>query len=112
MLENRFDNRTPIFQLTVGEFLSIIRQEHKPQVIENEIPEIFGVENLQKLTGYSKATIYAKTSRNELPHFKRDGRLFFQREAIMNWLTAKPVATLDEHCRIMDEKLTKKGRRG
>ncbi|MBW8334805.1 MAG: helix-turn-helix domain-containing protein [Prolixibacteraceae bacterium] len=103
---------TPIFQLTVGEFLTILKQEQKaPALTTHQLPEIYGIEILQDLTKYSKASIYAKTSRSEIPHFKRDGRLFFRRDEIMQWLTANPVITNTEHCRNLDNNLIK-GRRG
>ncbi|MDD2304489.1 MAG: helix-turn-helix domain-containing protein [Prolixibacteraceae bacterium] len=103
---------TPIFQLTVGEFLTILKQEHKsPVSITPQVPEIFGAKTFKEITGYSFASIYAKTSKNELPHFKRDGKLFFRRDEVMDWLTANPVATIQESCNLLDEKLTKKGRR-
>lgn len=103
---------TPILQLTVGEFLTILKQEQRsPVSITPQIPEIFGAKTFKEITGYSFASIYAKTSKNELPHFKRDGKLFFRRDEVMDWLTANRVLTADEHCRIMDEKLVRKGRR-
>ncbi len=105
------DSKTPIFQLTVGDFLSLLRTEQKPHLPEKQIPEIFGVDVLKEITGYSKPSIYAKTSRKEIPHFRRDGRLFFRKDEIMGWLTSNPVTTVDEHCREMDENLTKRRRR-
>lgn len=113
MYKLSIDNKTPIFQLTVGDLLSIIRMEQQqPQVSEKQIPEIFRIDVLAEITGYSKPSIYAKTSRKEIPHFRRDGRLFFRRDEIMEWLTSNPVTTVDEHCRMMDKKLTNKKRRG
>jgi predicted DNA-binding transcriptional regulator AlpA len=110
-MKTNFDKTTPIFKLTVEEFLSILRKEEKPQTIEKKIPEIFDIKTIREITGYSIATIYAKTSKKEIPHFRRDGRLFFRRDEIMDWLTANPVKTVDEHCRALDGKLTKRSRR-
>jgi predicted DNA-binding transcriptional regulator AlpA len=107
----QIDKKTPILYLTVGDFLNLIKSEKK-ETPQDEMSEIFGVKKLKELTGYSKNTIYAKTSKNEIPHFKRDGRLFFRHGEIMDWLTANPVTTVNEHCKEMDEKLTKRSRRG
>jgi predicted DNA-binding transcriptional regulator AlpA len=97
---------TPIFQLTIGEFLTILKQEQKtPVSINPQIPEIFDVKKLKEITGYSSASIYSKSSKNELPHFKRDGKLFFLKDEIIAWLTANPVATTEAHCITMDERL-------
>lgn len=103
---------TPIFQLTVGEFLTILNLTQKAPVINTpQIPDIFGVKTLREITGYSYASIYAKTSKNQLKHFKRDGKLFFRRDDIMQWLTANPVATTNECCKDLDEKLITRKRR-
>lgn len=114
MTANKLSNETPIFHLTVGEFLALIRHEQKtPETNSTQIPEIFGIKTLQELTNYSKPAIYAKTSKKEIPHFRRDGRLFFRKDEIMEWLMENPVTTTSEHCRTMDEQLVKvrRGRR-
>ena len=112
MKELIIDNKTPIFQLTVGDLLSLLRTEQKPQFTEKQIPEIFGVDVLGEITGYSKPSIYAKTSKKEIPHFRRDGRLFFRRDEILEWLTENPVETIYEYSRRMDTKLINRRRRG
>lgn len=101
------DERTPIFYLTVGDFLALIRKEQKTEKPEQKIPEVFGINKLQEITGYSKNTIYAKTSQNKIPHFKRDNRLFFKAEEIMTWLTANPIKTSLEYSKEMDSELVK-----
>jgi len=102
----------PIFQLTVGEFLTILKQEQKtPVSINPPVPEIFGAKTLKEITGYSFASIYSKTSKNELPHFKRDGKLFFRRDEVIGWLTANPVATTEAYGEAMDDKLLKSKKR-
>jgi predicted DNA-binding transcriptional regulator AlpA len=101
-------NETPISFLTVGQFLTLFRKEHKAPPPEKRIPEIYGVETLQEITGYSRPTIYAKTSRNEIPHFKRDGRLYFRHSEIVDWLTENRIETVAEFCRRKDAELVNK----
>ena len=100
---------TTIAALTVGQVLELIRKATPSlQPAEKSIPDIFGVETLQEISGYSRASIYAKTSRNEIPHFKRDGRLYFKHAEIMAWLTEARVETKTEFSNRMDAKLTEK----
>lgn len=54
------------------------------------------VANLVAYTGYSKDTIHHLTSQRLIPHYKRENRLFFNREEIDQWLTANRVKTKAE----------------
>jgi predicted DNA-binding transcriptional regulator AlpA len=89
----RITNETPLAYLTVGEFINIINRQIEIKIPTGDdiIPEIYGIDMVMKVTGYSKPTIFVKTSRNEIPHFKRDGRLFFNHKEILNWLTENKV---------------------
>ena len=47
-----------------------------------------GVEMACGITGYAPQTIYIKTGRGEMPHVKRDGRLWFNRKALLEWIAS------------------------
>lgn len=57
---------------------------------------ILTVANLTAYTGYSKDTIHRLTSKRLIPHYKREGRLFFKRDEIDRWLLADKVKTQEE----------------
>lgn len=38
------------------------------------------------LTGYKIATIYLKVHKKEMPFIKRDGRLYFEKSALLHWI--------------------------
>lgn len=103
-------DETPVSFLTVGQFISVLGRSQKSgqPPVKVKLPEIYGLETVCEQTGYCKATIYGKTSRNEIPHFKRDNKLFFRRDDIVSWMTANPIETVDEFSRKMDDKLTKR----
>ncbi len=103
-------NETPITFLTVGQLISVFNRSEKTDQTPAKIqmPEIFGLETVCELTRYSRATIYAKTSRNEIPHFKRDNKLFFKKSDVLSWMTANPVETKEEVARNLDSQLTKR----
>jgi excisionase family DNA binding protein len=50
--------------------------------------DIVGLKEICLLTGYSKHTIYRKTSRHEIPFIKRPGgrKIFFSKKAILEWI--------------------------
>jgi predicted DNA-binding transcriptional regulator AlpA len=74
-----------------------------------EIPPIYGVETCKKVTGFAGSTIYRNTSQNLMPHYRREGKLFFKRDEIYNWLTENRIKTQSESIQAMDEKfLTKR----
>jgi len=67
--------------------------------------QIFGVNACSRLTGYSASAIYARTSKGLIPCFRRDGRLLFRRNEIMDWLTESRVLTQKEFSNELDSKL-------
>ena len=69
-------NETPVTFLTVGQLISVLNKSEKREqsLTKKPMPEIFGLETVCELTGYREATIYSKTSKNEITHFKRGNR--------------------------------------
>ncbi len=51
--------------------------------------EYLSVDELSKLTGLKRATIYAKRSRRELPAYKFGRELRFRRSEIDDWMRTK-----------------------
>ena len=100
---------TPIAALTVGQFRELFFTAPKFEKSQPQ-PEnpIFGIDVCAKETGYSKSAIYARTSKGLIPCFRRDGKLLFRREEIMNWLTENRVVTQKEFSNDLDSKLTKR----
>lgn len=50
--------------------------------------EISGIEMAVEITGMSKATIYSKVAKEEIPFIKRGGRLYFERTKLIDWIKA------------------------
>jgi len=50
--------------------------------------DIVGLKEICSLTGYSRHTIYRKTSKHEIPFIKRPGgrKIFFSKKAILDWI--------------------------
>lgn len=101
-------NDTPIAALTVLQFRELFFSTPSPRA-EKQKPEslIFGLKECSEITGYSKSAIYARTSSNAIPFFKRDGKILFRRDEILSWLQEgkKPDSTLSKE---LDAKLLKR----
>ena len=63
----------------------LLKQEPQP---EKDKQEFLTLKQVCELTGYAAPTIYGLIGHNSIPHFKRGQRLFFDREAIINWIKA------------------------
>lgn len=54
---------------------------------------VLNIEDVAILTGFSKSHIYTLTSKNEIPHYKPNGRtVFFDRSELEAWLKRNRVA--------------------
>ncbi len=93
-----------LIQLSVKEFQAIIKEEIKSYFEENPIFEIKSqeTEDLMTINGaanfldLSKATIYSKVSRRELPVMKRGKRLYFSKEELTKYLKEGRFKTIAE----------------
>ncbi|MEI7423577.1 MAG: helix-turn-helix domain-containing protein [Prolixibacteraceae bacterium] len=86
--------------------------EHtKSEPEKKEVPPVYGIDTCGEVTGLARPTIYRNTSRNLMPHFKRDGKIYFKRDEIYAWMTENRVKTQSESIKEMDEKFTTKKRR-
>jgi hypothetical protein len=45
-----------------------------------------GVAMACEITGYKPQTIYTKAGQKQIPHLKRDGRLWFKRSDLIEWI--------------------------
>jgi predicted DNA-binding transcriptional regulator AlpA len=78
----------------------------KPEI--KEISQFFGVDTCEQVTGLAKPTIYRNTSKNLMPHYRRDGKLLFNRDEVYSWMTENKVKTQTERLEDLDRKLGKK----
>ena len=53
---------------------------------EPPIPKYFNIADIQELTGWTKATIYGKTHRRELPVIKAGKRLLFPSKEFFEYM--------------------------
>lgn len=59
--------------------------------------EILTFEEASQYTGLKKSYLYKLTAAKQIPHYKPNGKTcYFKRAELEDWLTANPVATVDE----------------
>ncbi len=57
---------------------------------------IIGVEEAAMLTGYTVKGIYTLTSEKRIPHYKKNGKLYFRKDELEAWMTGNKVLTQQE----------------
>ena len=59
---------------------------------QNETDEdILNIDEVVKLTGYSKKYVYYLSHQDNIPHYKRSRRVFFKRGEIVSWMLEKSI---------------------
>lgn len=53
---------------------------------KEEEDDIIDFAGALKLTGYAAPTLYAKTGKGEIPHFKKGRKLFFRKSELIEWI--------------------------
>ncbi|MBD5352317.1 MAG: helix-turn-helix domain-containing protein [Bacteroides sp.] len=58
--------------------------------------EILTTEEALIYTGYSLKGLYKLTSTKQIPHYKRNNKLYFKRSELDRWMTERRVMTMQE----------------
>lgn len=57
---------------------------------------VIDVEEAAMLTGYTVKGIYTLTSEKRIPHYKKNGKLYFKKDELEAWMTENKVLTQRE----------------
>lgn len=82
------------FKSMLKETLREIMQEVKPAA--QAVSEILDVKQAANYLRLKVTTIYEKTSRKLIPHFKKGNKLFFKRSELEAWVTEGKVKSAGE----------------
>lgn len=55
--------------------------------------EVLSIEEAALLTGYKVKGLYTLTSEKRIPHYKKNGKLYFKKSELEAWLTENKVLT-------------------
>lgn len=87
------DDNQPIWSLTVGHFKELLREELKSNNAcsesDNTLGEILVVEDIVKLSNYSKHTIYKMVENEGMPVLqrKKGTKILFDKQEVLCWLS-------------------------
>lgn len=104
-MKKNIDYNKPIACLTYGEFIDALKESLKEPIYPpKELPRFLTVPQLAELSGYTINTINIKNSKREIPgSIKREGRVLFNTEKILEWIESGSVKTKREKLNELDK---------
>jgi predicted DNA-binding transcriptional regulator AlpA len=86
-------------QLDVVEVKKVLRElkaliEKAESKSQTDDPQT--IDEIVKLSGYTKPTLYGYCQKNTIPHHKKNGRLFFFKSEIIDWIKQGKQKTIIE----------------
>ncbi len=74
--------------------------------------QIYGIKKASEVLGIAIPTIYTKTSKGDIPHFKKGKKLYFRHSELMNWIEGGRRKTFQEEKQELNQYLNKKEKGG
>ena len=74
--------------------------EHKSSESESEEDRLLNVREAARFLGDAVATLYGRTSKNEIPFYKRGKKVYFKKSELLAWIEQGRVKSQSE---IMEE---------
>lgn len=99
-MDKNINDEALVIHLTVSQIKAIIESVFQDaSSATKKQSEILTIEEVCKLTGYKKATIYKLTHERKIPFHKPahgGRRIFFKKEEISRWLQSNHIETYEE----------------
>lgn len=70
----------------VSELKGLLKRQEENKSNQEPVEQLFNVQQTANFLGLTSATIYSKVSRKELPFMKRNGRLYFSKQELLEYL--------------------------
>lgn len=74
----------------------LLNLSHFEQRVERLAPDTGGVALAMQVTGLARGTLYNLVSSRRIPHYKRNGRIWFCRQDLLDWIKAGKRLTVEE----------------
>jgi len=78
------------------EGLLVIVKEHKATESEDEEDRLLNVREAARYLGDAVATLYGRTSKNEIPFYKRGKKVYFKKSELLAWIEEGRVKSQTE----------------
>lgn len=72
-----------------------VKKQNQAKATGQNSKEWGDVHFASEITGYAVQTLYIKVGRMEIPHIKRDGKLWFEKTALLKWIETGIIEQLD-----------------
>jgi excisionase family DNA binding protein len=106
------DARLSVIEEALLDLRAAFRKQYGAQQTEsNHVGRTLNIQQAAEFVGLTKQTVYRKTSANEIPHFKKSGRVFFDRQELDGWLKSNRVPTKTELQKQAGEHMADRARR-
>jgi len=87
---------------------SVLSDQESVAPIElKPVNEIIGIGEACDLLNLAKPTIYTRTSKGTIPHFKKGKKLYFRRSELLAWIDEGRRNTVDQEQARVDNYLSK-----
>jgi excisionase family DNA binding protein len=108
---------TMLVQLNVRQLQGIIQESvayalkqmqsanHNKNEDEQIEEDILYVNDVCRLLNIKPVTLYAKTSKEEIPHFKKGRKLYFSRKELQKWILSGQKLTIAEREELSQQNL-------
>lgn len=98
-------------EVSKGDLIAFAKEfinSNKTTVVESkEQDDILTFEEMCSLLNIAKPTGYTKTSKGEIPHFKRGGKLYFKKSELITWIEEGRKKTSKDIDQLADDYLKK-----
>ena len=64
--------------------------------VKQQLPDILNIKEASEFLKLKITTLYEKTSRKQIPHFKKGNKLYFYLSELQNWIKQGKVKTREE----------------
>lgn len=93
--------RTFLVNFSEEDFKALLKEALRELLIEmlpnaQSLPDVLNVKEAAEYLRMKITTLYEKTSRKLIPHFKKGNKLYFYRDELREWIGAGKVKSSDE----------------
>ncbi|MBR09479.1 MAG: DNA-binding protein [Rickettsiales bacterium] len=71
--------------------------------VKNKEEKFLSPQEAADFLGDALATLYGRTSKNEIPFYKRGKKLYFKKSELIEWIEAGKCKTIDELIKTVDD---------
>lgn len=91
----------------IERYISESQKLNQGNVHDDPVNDIVSINEAVKILNLAKPTIYALTSKNEIPFIKKNRKLYFSKKDLLSWLSQGKQKTIQEATDQVNEYMNK-----